>query len=235
MSTIKVDTIATRSGSGSVTVSNNLALATEGNIDINSTNLLVRSTGNKSGLRFDTSAYTPFKNNAAADNTVDLGFASGRFKDLFLGGGIYLGGTTAVNHLDDYEEGTWTPQVKDIGGNEASGYGARAGHYIKVGQFVMAQFRFTLTNKGSITGNYTFIAGLPINNAGSDGGSGVINRYTNLASGVSSVSIELGGSTPGVGWVTQMSGTSGTSDGYMGTSQIQNNTFMQGTMYYRTG
>ncbi len=38
MSTIKVDTIATRSGSGSVTVSNNIALATEGQIDINSTN-----------------------------------------------------------------------------------------------------------------------------------------------------------------------------------------------------
>jgi hypothetical protein len=235
MSTIKVDTIATRSGSGSVTVSNNIALATEGNIDINSTNLLVRSTGNKSGLRFDTSAYTPFKNNAVADGTVDLGYASGKFKDLFLGGGIYLGGTTAVNHLDDYEEGTWTPTLRDIGGNEASAYGARAGFYIKIGQFVFVNFRFTLTNKGSITGNYTMIGGLPINNAGSDGGSGVINRYTNLASGVSSLGIEIGGGSVGVGWVTQMSGTSGTSDGYMGTSQINNNTFMQGSMYYRTG
>ena len=106
MSTIKVDTIATRSGSGSVTVSNNIALATEGQIDINSTNLLVRSTGNKSGLRFDTSAYTPFKNNAVADGTVDLGYASGKYKDLYLGGGAYIGGTVAANFLDDYEEGT---------------------------------------------------------------------------------------------------------------------------------
>ncbi len=28
--------------------------------------------------------------------------------DLTVSGGIYLGGTTAVNYLDDYEEGTWT-------------------------------------------------------------------------------------------------------------------------------
>ena len=62
MSEIKVDALSTVSGSGSITVSNNIALATEGQIDINSTNLLVRSTGNKSGLRFDTSSYTPFKN-----------------------------------------------------------------------------------------------------------------------------------------------------------------------------
>ena len=101
MSTIKVDTIATRSGSGSVTVSNNIALATEGQIDINSTNLLVRSTGNKSGLRFDTNSLTPFKNGSQTDNAVDLGFANARFKDLYLSGGLYVGGTGAANTLDD--------------------------------------------------------------------------------------------------------------------------------------
>ena len=33
-----------------------------------------------------------------------------RFKDLYLSGGVYLGGTGSANQLDDYEEGTWTPQ-----------------------------------------------------------------------------------------------------------------------------
>jgi len=52
MSTIKVDTIATRSGSGSVTVSNNIALATEGNIDC----LLRLSSKDISRIKTDTGA-----------------------------------------------------------------------------------------------------------------------------------------------------------------------------------
>jgi hypothetical protein len=43
------------------------------------------------------------------DAAIDLGADSVRFKDLYLSGGVYLGGTGAANKLDDYEEGTWTP------------------------------------------------------------------------------------------------------------------------------
>jgi hypothetical protein len=46
---------------------------------------------------------------ARNDATTDLGSSSNRFKDLYLSGGAYLGGTAAANKLDDYEEGTWTP------------------------------------------------------------------------------------------------------------------------------
>ena len=66
-----------------------------GQIEINSTALLLRTTGDKSGLRFDTSAYTPFKNGSTADGTVDLGFASGRFKDLYLSNSVKI--ATATN------------------------------------------------------------------------------------------------------------------------------------------
>jgi hypothetical protein len=44
-----------------------------------------------------------------ADNTIDLGDSVNRFKDLYLSGGVCLGGTGSVNKLDYYEEGTWTP------------------------------------------------------------------------------------------------------------------------------
>jgi hypothetical protein len=43
----------------------------------------------------------------ALDNAVDLGTSGSRFKDLYLSGSVYLGGTTSANALDDYEEGTW--------------------------------------------------------------------------------------------------------------------------------
>ena len=41
------------------------------------------------------------------DNTVNLGTSGFRFKDLYLGGGLYVGGTGSANYLDDYEEGTF--------------------------------------------------------------------------------------------------------------------------------
>jgi len=45
---------------------------------------------------------------ATRDNAIDLGSSSGRFKDLYLSGGVYLGGTGSANKLDDYEEGTFS-------------------------------------------------------------------------------------------------------------------------------
>ena len=154
MSTIKVDTIATRSGSGSVTVSNNIALATEGQIDINSTNLLVRSTGNKSGLRFDTSSYTPFKNGTAADGTVDLGFASGKYKDLYLGGGAYIGGTVAANYLDDYEEGTFQAAFGMNGSGSLSMTRSNIA-YVKIGRMVTVTGEVSVSSISSPVGSMT--------------------------------------------------------------------------------
>ena len=48
---------------------------------------------------------------SSTDNELDLGGLSERFKDLYLGGGLYIGGTGAANKLEDYEEGTWTPTL----------------------------------------------------------------------------------------------------------------------------
>jgi hypothetical protein len=54
-------------------------------------------------------AIIPHTGSATRDGAIDLGLSSGRFKDLYLSGGVYLGGTGAANLLDDYEEGTWVP------------------------------------------------------------------------------------------------------------------------------
>ena len=59
-----------------------------------------------SGLIFNNVAINPV--NAAgsvADATVKLGDTTSRFTDLYLSGGVYLGGTGAANYLDDYESG----------------------------------------------------------------------------------------------------------------------------------
>ncbi len=75
----------------------------------NSDNLTVQGNSGHSGIEFGTNAIFPHKNSANVDNTIDLGEGSLRWKDLYLSGGVYLGGTGSANKLEDYEEGSWTP------------------------------------------------------------------------------------------------------------------------------
>ena len=165
------------------------------------------------------------------DAAVDLGYSSIRYKDLYLSGGVYLGGTGAANHLDDYEEGTWSPIITDLSGNGAT-MSSQNGKYIKVGSLVMANFGCTISSKGSMTGNYAMIRTLPFTHTGSNAGSGMINRFANLSTGFSSLGMELGGGVTSYGWFTGMSGTTGTADGYLSVSQINSNFFVQGTVVY---
>ena len=190
--------------------------------------------GRNSGARlaFDTSViYSSNDAGSTADNVYSLGSASSRFTDLYLGGGAYIGGTTSANHLDDYEEGTWSPVICDLGGNDAT-MSSQNGKYIKVGSLVMANFGCTISSKGSMTGNYLFVRTLPFAHAGSNAGTGMINRFANLSTSYSSIGLELGGGVVSYAWFTGMSGTSGTADGYLRPSHINSNFFIQGTVVY---
>ena len=106
-------------------------------------------------MTFDSSY---FGTDNGGDNTVDLGRSAGRFKDLYLSGGVYLGGTGSANYLDDYEEGTWTPT---LGGTAT--YNDQEGHYIKVGGLVYITCRINVNNIG--TGSANRIQGLPFTSA----------------------------------------------------------------------
>jgi len=78
--------------------------------------------------------------NASRDGAIDLGRSSQRFKDLYLSGGVYLGGTAAGNALDDYEEGTWTATLTNITGGSLV-----SANYVKVGRLVTVFITFTCT------------------------------------------------------------------------------------------
>ena len=91
---------------------------------------------NGCGVRFITAAWLPTNNTGNnSDNTVDLGMSSARFKDLYLSGGVYLGGTGAANKLDDYEEGTWTPTVNGVSGTLFKNSYIKVGNQITVTAF----------------------------------------------------------------------------------------------------
>lgn len=65
-----------------------------------------------------------------------------------------------VNTLDDYEEGTWTPNITFGGGTTGQTFAARVGTYTKVGNRVYVTAYFEFTAKGSSTGA-AVMTGLP--------------------------------------------------------------------------
>jgi len=152
---------------------------------------LTIGTGTNCGLQFNdgNSAIRPFNvaGNNAVDATVNLGVSNKRFKDLYLSGGVYLGGTGSANKLDDYEEGTWTPVVR--GHTTAGTYSPTEsqGHYTKVGNMVTCWYNLTnITTTVEGTGAIR-IKGLPfISNwqSGFNGdavGSTVLSGWNNIS------------------------------------------------------
>ncbi|WP_225421176.1 hypothetical protein [Sphingomonas parva] len=65
-----------------------------------------------------------------------------------------------ANALDDYEEGTFTPNLLFGGANTGMTYTDQLGRYTKIGRLVFVEIRIRLSAKGSSTGSAT-IAGLP--------------------------------------------------------------------------
>ena len=66
------------------------------------------------------------------------------------------GSAVAANALDDYEEGTFTPQV----GDGTMTFAFVRGHYVKIGRLVHIHIGFRL-NGASPTGSDAYISGLP--------------------------------------------------------------------------
>jgi len=112
------------------------------------------------GIQFGSPSILPVNNSgASADNAVDLGDGSVRFKDLYLSGGVYVGGTGAANLLDDYEEGTFTPTIIGTTVAGTGTYTNQVSKYTKVGNQVTFQIYIGWTAHTG-TGNMR-ISGLP--------------------------------------------------------------------------
>ena len=123
------------------------------------------------GLMFNTGATAVIPHNMStntpSDNTINLGQAGYRWKDLYLSGGVYLGGTAAANHLDDYEEGTFTPSYAyATNGTHSSVLSDAIGYYRKIGKVVHCSIflRWNSFSKGTASGN-ALVTNLPFTSA----------------------------------------------------------------------
>ena len=100
-----------------------------------SDNLFLSGNSSHSGLSFGTDGIIPYANGDARDGSEDLGNGAYRWRNLYLSGGVYLGGTGSANLLDDYEEGTWTPVLTMTTSGDMTATVA-VGSYTKIGRAV---------------------------------------------------------------------------------------------------
>jgi hypothetical protein len=70
-------------------------------------------------------------------------------------------GTGTSELLDDYEEGTWTPELRFGGATTGIAYATQYGTYTKIGRLITAYGKIALSSKGSATGNAE-LYGLPV-------------------------------------------------------------------------
>ena len=141
--------------------------ASVGSIGTSGGDLLIHSTAaSHGGLRFGEGYVFPVTNSGAtSDGGFDLGLSVGRFKDLYLSGGVYLGGTGAANKLEDYETGDWNPRLQSGYTGSITYYtadGATTGKYIKIGNLVYIQCHLSgLTISGGSATQSVVVGGLP--------------------------------------------------------------------------
>ena len=259
MSTIKVDTIATRTGSGNITASNAiLAPSIGGSSDTNTSlsfpgsdvvqlnnagtarhkfhtlngnslfEVQASSTGGSGAggafLKFKGSNGTPvdiasidgsmtngtstsesgilsfFTMNSGTNSEKVRIFSNGAMavpNGISLGNGI---SAAASNLLDDYEEGTWTPDLRNA--DNANTFTTEDGYYTKVGNRVFAQFRCDYGNTGggggiqirnlpfSYNGNFSCVGIVAVNGGSMSGNN---KQYAVFASSGTTFQIYNGG------------------------------------------
>ena len=144
---------------------------------------------------------------------------TGNLKISTAGNGISFAATgdSAGNQgsselLDDYEEGSWTPQFKAGNNSTACPTTVNEAKYTKVGRLVTATAYFTMSSYASgTTGGDTRIVGLPYQNIGDHGGA-TIHYWSSLKQNVNFMAGTVQGSSSEILIRATTSASTGTSN-----------------------
>jgi len=110
------------------------------------------------GIEFAGAGLLPTTNTGGNSNNVfDLGGAGQSWKDLYLSGGIHLGGTGTLNKLDDYEYGSYTvTATPETSGSQTMHAAYRTLTYTKIGRLVKVQGNVYISSNSSAAGSTLF-------------------------------------------------------------------------------
>jgi hypothetical protein len=126
-------------------------------------------TGDGTLLRYNTSGYFDIYQN--------LAFANGKGIDFSA-----TAGTGTSELFDDYEEGTWTPNLaRFTGGSITATYSNQVGYYTKVGNLVTLTCYVTISSISSQGSGYAYINGLPFSPIRSNDAVGIVSANTGFA------------------------------------------------------
>ena len=126
---------------------------TVGSIGYNLGALTLDGGSSRSGLYFGDGAILPRYNSSLVNGVnADLGATAQRYQDLYLSGGVFLGGTGTANKLDDYEEGAGNLTITGTGGGTVTTSGSADYQYTKVGNLVSFQFEFNCSSISGVSG-----------------------------------------------------------------------------------
>ena len=184
---------------------------TVGSIGTEYSTLNIDGGSGSSGIHFAASSLTPRDNGAYTDAGIDLGTTSYRFRNAYLSGGVYVGGTGSANKLDDVEFGSYTPTVIGTTSAGTATYSNRYGEYTKIGDTVTAWFYVSITAHSGYAGSLG-IGGLPFTSKASRAATGSVMtdhldwtgaRYLTLYIGGNHTNMWMFSSTDNAGWVAQ--------------------------------
>ena len=135
-----------------------------GNIGVIASDVLYLATPDGTGVGINFDGDNPKVNpsngaGAGTDGVADLGNPSGRWRDFYLSGGVYLGGTGAANKLEDVETGTFTAAVKGGSTNPSTPININ-GTYTKIGNFVSLHMTLAAGNLSGAAG-YAYFEHMP--------------------------------------------------------------------------
>ena len=153
-----------------------------------------------SGLGGNDGFIQPLNKSGTSDAQIDLGSSSSRFRDLYLSGGVFLGGTGSANLLDDYEEGTWTPSqgagLTVVGAFSSSGTYTKVGRKVTVVFYVSGATSIAVSAGGIITDNLPFTvlsdSTGPVYRFGAAGGECIAGNTTLLVYNGAAISAGIG-------------------------------------------
>ena len=153
-----------------------------------------------SGLGGNDGFIQPLNKSGTSDAQIDLGSSSSRFRDLYLSGGVFLGGTGSANLLDDYETGTWTPSqgsgLTVVGAFSSSGTYTKVGRKVTVVFYVSGATSIAVSAGGIITDNLPFTvlsdSTGPVYRFGAAGGECIAGNTTLLVYNGAAISAGIG-------------------------------------------
>ena len=100
---------------------------------------------------------------AGRDAAIDLGLTTNRFKDLYLSGGVYLGGTGAANKLDDYETGYHQTTIQMGSGSATATATNDLLYYTIIGNMCFITGNIGINSVSSPSGTFSFTVPFAIN------------------------------------------------------------------------